>query len=225
MEEDINDILIIDRLKELKDIQCGNRLDTLRDNKCYNGDQDPYTAQCPINYEMYKLDNKYTCYKNCDNNMKPGNIDNIDYTINRNGKQCILDPTLQTLPNTSKLTAYNRDVMNIHCYDDDIQITTNGNLKCLKYIKTLDLPDDIHNDECPVGSVKLANENKCVGNVYDGICETNYEKIDNKCYKLCKDNYITANINKLDNFQTIKNGNKCINDLLTTTIPNLSIRT
>ena len=145
--EDTDNILIIDRLKELKDIQCGNRLDTLLSNKCYNGDQDPYTAQCPINYEMYKLYDTYKCYKNCDNNMKPANIDDIDYTINRNGKQCILSPTLQILPNTTKKIVYNRNVMDIHCYNDDIQINVNGQSKCLKYIKTLELPDDLHKHE------------------------------------------------------------------------------
>jgi hypothetical protein len=222
MEEDIHNILIVDRLKELKDIQCGNRLDTLVDNKCYNGDQDPYTAQCLINYEMYKLNDKYKCYKNCDSDMKSANIDSIDYTPNRNGKQCILNPTLQTLPNTTKITAYNRDVMDLNCYENDIKIYTSGKLSCLKYIKTLNLPDDLHKDECPIGSVKLENEDKCVGSVYNSFCDINYEKIDNKCYKLCNDDYITANINKLNNFNRKNNGNKCISNLLRVYSPSSS---
>jgi hypothetical protein len=55
-----SNILIHDRLYENKDIYCGNRLDTLVDNRCYHGDQDPYIATCPIKYDMYKVNNKYT---------------------------------------------------------------------------------------------------------------------------------------------------------------------
>ena len=110
-------ILISDRLLELKNIKCANSLDNLVGNRCYtpienrdpSGYTTPYPANCPINYVMYPTttpsstiiydmesnsdiqvnNNKYVCYKNCIENTKSANISNIDYTINRNGKQCI----------------------------------------------------------------------------------------------------------------------------------------
>jgi hypothetical protein len=84
-----SNILIHDRLYENKDIYCGNRLDTLVDNRCYHGDQDPYIATCPIKYDMYKVNNKYSCYKNCPESTKSAEITSIDYKININGKQCL----------------------------------------------------------------------------------------------------------------------------------------
>ena len=41
-------------------------------------------------------------------------------------------------------------------------------------------------------------------------------------YKLCKDNYITANINSLINFQNKKDGSKCISNLLHVYSPSAS---
>jgi hypothetical protein len=113
-----NNILISDRLLELKPVKCANALDDLIGNRCYtpltnrdpSGYTTPYTANCPINYTMYpKLstpsttlvydmnsnssipvnNNKYICYKNCIDNTNSANISDITYNISRNGKQCI----------------------------------------------------------------------------------------------------------------------------------------
>jgi len=82
-------ILIVDRLKETKNIHCGNQNDKLVNNNCYHNDDDPYAAQCPIRYNMYQVNNEYKCYKDCSDNTKSGEITNVDYKINRSGKQCI----------------------------------------------------------------------------------------------------------------------------------------
>jgi len=85
----LKDILIIDRLKETKDIYCGNRLDTLVDNRCYHENEDPYIATCPINYNMYKVNNQYKCYKNCPEYSRSAEINTVDYNIDISGKQCL----------------------------------------------------------------------------------------------------------------------------------------
>jgi hypothetical protein len=82
-------ILIVGRLKETKNIRCGNLNDTLVNNNCYHNDEDPYTAQCPIKYNMYQVNNAYKCYKDCPENTTSGEITSVNYTINRKGKQCI----------------------------------------------------------------------------------------------------------------------------------------
>jgi hypothetical protein len=111
-------ILISDRLLELKPLKCANSLNDLIGNRCYTPPQNrdlsgytvPYSASCPVNYTMYNIsntpsteliydmesnqaipvnNNKYICYKNCIANTKSANISNIDYNININGKQCI----------------------------------------------------------------------------------------------------------------------------------------
>ena len=111
-------ILISDRTFELKDIKCANSLDNLVGNRCYtpvtkrdaSGYTNPYPANCPINYNMYQVNgspsttqiydiesnsqltvdnNSYVCYKNCIQNTKGATISDINYNINKNGKQCI----------------------------------------------------------------------------------------------------------------------------------------
>jgi len=111
-------ILISNRLLELKPIKCANSLDNLVGNRCYTpiGNRDPsayttpYPANCPINYDMFPdsnapsfttvydmasntatpvNNNKYTCYKNCPINTKPAEISDVSYSVNTNGKQCI----------------------------------------------------------------------------------------------------------------------------------------
>ena len=84
-----SNIVILDRLKETKDVQCGNRLDKLEGNKCISSIYDTYSAQCPLNYTMYLVDNTYKCYKNCLDNLKDGEVSSINYVNNMNGKQCI----------------------------------------------------------------------------------------------------------------------------------------
>jgi hypothetical protein len=111
-------ILISDRLMELKPIKCANSLDNLIGNNCYTPPQNrdpsgyvtPYGANCPINYKMYNVsdskntkliydmnldqtipvnNNSYVCYKNCIENTKSTNITGVNYNFNKNGKQCI----------------------------------------------------------------------------------------------------------------------------------------
>ena len=111
-------ILISNRLLELRDIKCANSLDNLVGNRCYtpitnrdaSGYTNPYAANCPINYTMYPVtespsttqrydiesnailninNNKYVCYKNCIENTKGATISDISYNFNINGKQCI----------------------------------------------------------------------------------------------------------------------------------------
>jgi hypothetical protein len=84
-----NNILIVDRLKETRDIRCGNLNDKLVNNTCIHKDEDPYSAQCPIKYNMYKVNYEHKCYKNCIENTNSGEIASVDYNINKNGKQCI----------------------------------------------------------------------------------------------------------------------------------------
>jgi len=112
------DILISNKLLELRDIKCANSLDNLVGNRCYNpitnrdasGYTNPYAANCPINYTMYPVlgspstaklydiesnsilnvdNNKYVCYKNCIENTKSATISDVSYNFNINGKQCI----------------------------------------------------------------------------------------------------------------------------------------
>jgi len=111
-------ILISDRLLELKPIKCANSLDNLVGNRCYtplnnrdpSGYTVPYPSNCPINYTMYPTsntpsttmiydlesnesisvnNNNYSCYKNCIENTKSAKISDVTYNININGKQCI----------------------------------------------------------------------------------------------------------------------------------------
>jgi hypothetical protein len=120
-----SNILISNRLLELKPVKCANSLDDLVGNRCYtpinNRDPSeytqPYPANCPINYDMFPIsnspsstinrydmqsntatpvnNNKYNCYKNCIANTKPGNINEVSYSVNTNGKQCIKKSFLQ----------------------------------------------------------------------------------------------------------------------------------
>ena len=80
---------------------------------------------------------------------------------------------------------------------------------CVKYIKTLGDPYDEHKDECPVGSFAYPAKNICISNVYDSVCDTGYEKIDNKCYKKCDEEYISVDINSV-NITNTDSGSKCV---------------
>jgi len=113
-----SNILITNRLLELKPVKCANSLNDLVGNRCYTpiGNRDPseyttpYPANCPINYDMFPIssapsftnrydmqsntatpvnNNKYICYKNCPENTKPAEIKDVAYSVNTNGKQCI----------------------------------------------------------------------------------------------------------------------------------------
>ena len=51
--------------------------------------EDPYIATCPINYNMYKVNNQYKCYKNCPEYSRSAEINTVDYNIDISGKQCL----------------------------------------------------------------------------------------------------------------------------------------
>jgi len=113
-----SNILISNRLLELKPVKCSNELNDLVGNRCYTPIQNrdpgeyttPYPANCPINYDMFPItntpsfinrydmqsntatpvnNNKYICYKNCIENTTPGEIKTVAYSVNTKGKQCV----------------------------------------------------------------------------------------------------------------------------------------
>jgi hypothetical protein len=119
-----------------------------------------------------------------------------------------------------KVIAYNRDVIDVKCLSpNDIKtdITNSNNTittKCIKYIKTLGELGDPNKDVCPIGSAKMESLNICVSSPYDSICDPGYDKINNKCYKPCNNNFITVDINKVNLYSPSDSGSKCINNNL-----------
>lgn len=128
-----------------------------------------------------------------------------------------MDDTSKTV---DKVIAYNRDVQDVKCLsENDIKTDiTNSDktitTKCLKYIKTLGDPYDINKTVCPMGSVELSTLNICVGPIYDSVCQSGYDKIGNKCYNPCNNDFITVDINKVNTYIANDSGSKCINNNL-----------
>jgi hypothetical protein len=118
---------------------------------------------------------------------------------------------------TDKVIAYNREVIDVICNNNDILInipdTNTITKKCRKFIQNKET--DPNKDPCPFGS-ELYNGNTCVGigSNYLPVCEQGYDKIDDKCYKSCNDEYITVNINKVNGFNKKDDGSKCVSDLI-----------
>jgi hypothetical protein len=98
----------------------------------------------------------------------------------------------------------------INVTNTDKSITT----KCLPFIKDLGDPNDLHKDECPIGSTPLLSENICVGSQYDSVCPTYLNKIDNNCYKPCNNNFVTIDIKGVSNYEQKNNGSKCVHNSL-----------
>jgi len=231
-------ILIVDRLSEIKNIRCANKLDKLSNNMCSHDNQISYNASCPIRYTMYKLNDEYKCFKNCPENLTASDIANVNYNYNNDGKQCIQKNYINNIKNNitnndtitnsddtsksiDKIIAYNREIIDVKCnntHDIITDVTNDDNSitkKCIKYIKTLNEINDLHKDECPIGSIQLTNTNKCVGSMYDTICKSGYDKIGNSCYKLCNDNFMTVDIlpiNKSISYSQKEDDTKCINN-------------
>lgn len=121
-----------------------------------------------------------------------------------------------------KVIAYEREAHNVKCanpndiksdiINDDNTITT----KCLKFIKFLGDPTDHFKDECPMGSTPLLSQNMCVSQQYDAVCADGLDKIGNNCYKPCNTNYITVDIQKVNNFVEKSDGDKCVSSTITT---------
>ena len=119
-----------------------------------------------------------------------------------------------------KVIAYDRDSFNVKCLNsndlktdvtnDDNTVTT----KCTKFIKFLGDPNDQYKDECPRGSVALISQNMCIAQQYDAVCPDGLDKIGNKCYKPCNTDYITVDIQKVNNYVELENGDKCVNNTL-----------
>jgi hypothetical protein len=212
--------LIIDRLKETREIHCGDRSDTLVENRCYHGDDDPYTATCPIEYNMYKVNNVHSCYKDCPENTTSADISSVNYTINLNGIQCLQKNYVNNKMSNSddKNIAYTKEIVDIKCNKNDILIDTidiNSNVtkQCRKFIQVKE--KDPNKNPCPFGS-ELHNENTCVGigSNYIPSCDTGYNKINEKCYKSCNDDYITVNIKNVNKYVKKDDGSKCIHNSL-----------
>jgi hypothetical protein len=217
-----SNILILNRLKEKTEIHCGNRMDILMDNRCYHDDEDPYIATCPIKYTMYKMNNEYNCYKNCPENTTSANISSVDYSINLNGLQCLYKDYINNKSNNlinnldTKDIAYTKEVEDIKCNKNDVLIDVVGinskiTKQCRKFIQAKET--DPNKNPCPFGS-ELYDENTCVGvgSNYIPSCETGYNKINEKCYKSCNDDYITVNIKKVNGYVKKDDGSKCISD-------------
>ncbi len=125
---------------------------------------------------------------------------------------------MDTTKTIDKVIAYNRNVQDVKCNNDSdlFVVITNDNkpeIKCLRFIKVLGKEDDENKDECPIGSIPLKNKNICVGDVYNSLCEEGYEKIDNKCYKKCEQDFVTVDIEKI-NYVRKDNGINCIRNTL-----------
>jgi len=119
-----------------------------------------------------------------------------------------------------KVIAYDREASDVKCLNlndlktdvinNDNSITT----KCTKFIKFLGDPNDPNKNECPMGSTPLVSQNMCISQQYDAVCPDGLDKIGNKCYKPCNINYITVDIQKVNNYSELDNGDKCINNNL-----------
>ena len=80
---------------ENKILICNNLINEIN-AKCTNENKqnceiytNPYLASCPDSLVKCFTNNEYKCYKDCSDNTKSGEIINVDYKINRSGKQCI----------------------------------------------------------------------------------------------------------------------------------------
>ena len=115
--------------------------------------------------------------------------------------------------------AYNKEILDIKCNNNDILLSipdTKGNLTklCRKFIQKKEL--DTKKNPCPFGS-ELYDSETCVGvgSNYIPTCDSGYEKIENMCYKSCNDDYITVNINKVNEYVEKNDGSKCVIDTIT----------
>ena len=119
-----------------------------------------------------------------------------------------------------KVIAYERDASNVKCLDPNDLVTEVVNsdksltTKCTKFIKFLGDPNDQFKDECPMGSTPLISQNMCIAQQYDAVCPDGLDKIGNKCYKPCNNDFITVDINKVNNYVALDNGSKCVNNNL-----------
>ena len=119
-----------------------------------------------------------------------------------------------------KVIAYDREAHNVKCTNpNDIKVDIINSDKsittqCQKFIKFLGEPTDLYKDECPMGSTPLISQNMCVAQKYDAVCSDGFDKIGNKCYKPCNDNYITVDIQKVNSYVEMNNGDKCVNNNL-----------
>jgi hypothetical protein len=149
------------------------------------------------------------------------NSNNTDTKLNTS------DLTSQTyLNNTNdyktidKVIAYDRDASDVKCINpndiksDIINSDNTITTKCIKFIKFLGDPTDLYKDECPMNSTPLLSQNMCVSQQYDAVCPDGLDKIGNKCYKPCNTNYITVDIQKVNNYVENNIGDKCVNNNL-----------
>ena len=119
-----------------------------------------------------------------------------------------------------KVIAYERESFPVKCIDirdlktDTTDANNNNITKCTKFIKSLGDPNDQFKDECPMGSTPLISQNICIAQQYDAVCPDGLDKIGNNCYKPCNTNYITVDIQKVNDYVDSNNGSKCVNNNL-----------
>jgi len=181
---------------------------------------------------LNNMDDYKTKYNNKDylyvkfNNPTDVKSDSIN-SNNTDTKLNTSDLTSQTYHNNmddyktiDKVIAYDRDASDVKCINpndiksDIINSDNTVTTKCLKFIKFLGDPTDLYKDECPINSKPLLSQNMCVSQQYDSVCPDGLDKIGNKCYKPCNTNYITVDIQKVNNYVENNIGDKCVNNNL-----------
>lgn len=119
-----------------------------------------------------------------------------------------------------KVIAYEREAFPVKCLDpndlktDMVDDNNNNITKCTKFIKFLGDPSDPNKDVCPMGSTALLSQNMCIAQQYDAICTNGLDKIGNNCYKPCNSNFITVDINNVNDYVELGNADKCVNQNL-----------
>jgi len=180
-------------------------------NLLYLNNMDDYkTIDKDTDYLYVKFNNPIDVTSDVINSdLKVSNLTSQTYLNNTNDNKTI-----------DKVIAYDRDVSDVKCINpndiksDIINSDNTVTTKCLKFIKFLGDPTDLYKDECPINSTPLLSQNMCISQQYDAICPDGLDKIGNKCYKPCNTNYITVDIQKVNNYIENNIGNKCVNNNL-----------
>ena len=180
-------------------------------NLLYLNNMDDYkTIDKDTDYLYVKFNNPTDVISDVINSdLKVSNLTSQTYLNNTNDNKTI-----------DKVIAYDRDVSDVKCINpndiksDIINSDNTVTTKCLKFIKFLGDPTDLYKDECPINSTPLLSQNMCISQQYDAICPDGLDKIGNKCYKPCNTNYITVDIQKVNNYIENNIGNKCVNNNL-----------
>lgn len=200
-------------------------------NLLYLNNMDDYKTKYNDKDYLYVKFNNPTINSDIINtDLKVSNLTSQTYLNNTNDNKTIdkvSDLTSQIYLNNTddyktidKVIAYDRDASDVKCINpndiksDIINSDNTVTTKCLKFIKFLGDPTDLYKDECPINSKPLLSQNMCVSQLYDAVCPDGLDKIGNKCYKPCNTNYITVDIQKINNYVENNIGDKCVNNNL-----------